>query len=689
MAIAWILTVLSVLALAGTATFYHIRMKKLRGEAERVAAFARDQLVPDYAVLSRAVSSAEALRRHAEEWTNGTTTGTVRETLKAMLTETTTFFGVWAALDPGFLRETPQARHCPYLYRDGSEIKEMQIPDIEQEEFYTAPRESGRMQILEPFLYPVDDDKVLMTTVALPIRRDGGIVGVCGIDIRLRTARRLFPDLLDLPAGSADAVDPDRTEVHDLLVPVRRSLYAANISMQDMVASIRTLQDTGAQLEDKMEQTKAASRYITKALAEMLTAMEEQSGDTQEAVSAVEQMSRSIESLSTRIHDQSSMVEQASAAIEEMVANINSLKKLLESNAARFRELDERSRQGSTTAEEVVSIVREIAEDSVALNEANGIISGLAAQTNLLAMNAAIEAAHAGDYGRGFAVVASEIRKLAENSTIQSKAISGRLGSVEKKIRQCVETSETSRETIKQLDQIIREVSDREREISEAMQEQAGGSEEVTTALHRMVTITNEVSGSSTEMNQGRSRMVDAIQGIDTTNRSLRERAEGIAEQINALSESVTMAEETALQIARIAYINGLEGDRRDTGNLFHIAVNQNDRVVTETISGVWRKSDARRYVERLHRDVAPLTNGSWKLKTDLRHWNTASPEVEAIISESFQWNREHGMAANANIVEGSIQQAQLQSMFDNAGVADVCKAFATEQEADRWLSTV
>ncbi|WP_018527056.1 methyl-accepting chemotaxis protein [Alkalispirochaeta alkalica] len=528
-----------------------------RNEFREIASFIRDNLIPDYGVISTAVTRTGLLQEEARAWSSDTSTGQIRKHLETMLLSNSSFFGVWVALKPGALRDVPQAHHCPYLYREGEEIQEMQLPNIESEHFFILPQKSGHLELLEPFEYDLKGEMVLMTTVATPIFRDEEIIGVCGVDIRLRTTRKIFPNLLDLPPSLPLVVDPQNPATRDL-TEIRQSVYAAESNMREMLASLRELLSSRTQLEANVEKTRAVTEYISEAVTAMIEATETQGTDTREAVSAVEQMSRSIESLSSRIQDQSTMVEEASAAIEEMVANILSLQKLLASNAERFSELDQRSKAGNTMMQEVVTIVEEISSDSIALNEANGIIAAIASQTNLLAMNAAIEAAHAGEFGQGFSVVAGEIRKLAENSAAQAKTISGRLKSVRSKIEHCVDTSGKARETILRLDELIQEVRNREQEINGAMSEQAAGSTEVTKALHHMVTITDEVSGASREMNEGRARMVEAIQGIDASTRALQERTGGISRQAEVLEETVTTVETVVNEIARTMYVNGV-----------------------------------------------------------------------------------------------------------------------------------
>ena len=206
------------------------------------------------------------------------------------------------------------------------------------------------------------------------------------------------------------------------------------------------------------------------------------------------------ESLDAHVSEQSAAVIQSSSAIEEMIANIQSVSGSLHKNTENVKYLQEASEIGHAGLNGVVTDIQKITRESESLLEINSVMQNIASQTNLLSMNAAIEAAHAGEAGKGFAVVADEIRKLAESSSEQSKTISAVL----KKIKSSIDTiTKSTEDVLKKFDAIddgVKTVAEQDKNILTAMDEQGQGSKQILQAMGRLNELTQGVKKEAHKM---------------------------------------------------------------------------------------------------------------------------------------------------------------------------------------------
>ena len=302
------------------------------------------------------------------------------------------------------------------------------------------------------------------------------------------------------------------------------------------------LSDTGHDLAGNMAETAAAINEITANIQSIKGRVINQSASVTETNAAMEQLTVNINRLDKHVENQSNNVSLASAAIEGMVANIQSVTESLVRNSANVMALKESSEEGRTGLQEVASNIREIARESEGLMEINSVMENIASQTNLLSMNAAIEAAHAGAAGKGFAVVADEIRKLAESSSAQSKTISTVLKKIKTSIDKITFSAGNVLNKFEAIDTSVRIVADQEDSIRSAMEEQREGSKQILDGIEEVTEITRQVKSGSGEMSEGTQEVIRESKNLEKATQEItggmNEMASG-ADQINSAVHEV------------------------------------------------------------------------------------------------------------------------------------------------------
>lgn len=307
-------------------------------------------------------------------------------------------------------------------------------------------------------------------------------------------------------------------------------------SVRNIVGQMRLL---GDELQANTTQSASSARQISGNTQDIRDKLVNQSAGVSETLATVEQINRNIASFLQMIETQATNLTEASSAIEEMVANINAVAQTAVRNYETITTLGSDSDAGKELLNGVESLIQQIDQASEGMLEANTIIATIASQTNLLSMNAAIEAAHAGDAGKGFAVVAEEIRKLAENANEQSKTISQVLQNIKGLIEQAVSSTAEAQNRFDKVFENIRKVGDQEIEIKNAMEEQQQGSQQVLLAMKELNQITAEIRSGSEEIRVGSQSILDemirVMKGTQEIEQASQENAAGAQEIVQAM----------------------------------------------------------------------------------------------------------------------------------------------------------
>jgi methyl-accepting chemotaxis protein len=271
---------------------------------------------------------------------------------------------------------------------------------------------------------------------------------------------------------------------------------------------------------------------------------------------SVKTVNGNIDKVLSLIDEQAASVNESSAAVEQMIANVGAIERSTESKLEITRKLNSLAKASEESSTKNVREMDEISKSTEVISSMLAVIDDVATSTNLLAMNAAIEAAHAGEYGRGFSVVAGEIRKLAEQTAENSKNISSSIKTIIGRIRHTsVTTSESSR-IIQEVIRGIEDVAGGMNETISGLKEISIGNGQITESLTQLNTLTEDVRNSGRLMREGTDSITNSFAHIadvaSENKRGIDEISIGVGDISTAIAQLSELSKQNSSNISAL-----------------------------------------------------------------------------------------------------------------------------------------
>ena len=360
------------------------------------------------------------------------------------------------------------------------------------------------------------------------------------------TMKSISGAMENIASGKADLTfripQKGKNELSNLAANCNAVITSLNNLVSQLQGETGILNETGNELSTKMENHVGVLDATAAQISEISDHITEQTSKVESITNGMQSVEAEIDSLEKKLSMQSQAISQSSSVIEEITANIRSVDQNVSEILMEYKKLVAEADEGQQQQKSVTTQIGNIEQQSDNLMNANAAIASIAKQTNLLAMNAAIEASHAGEAGKGFAVVAAEIRTLAETSARQSDSISHLLQDIRESITGIVDSSKKSAANFASVSEKIMRLEQLISEVQGGMNEERIGAENILNAMVTLEGTTKDINQASAHMKGESAQVFEDIQMLKELAEKTHSKSSDVTTQMSEMKETASAA---------------------------------------------------------------------------------------------------------------------------------------------------